>query len=69
MLPVWISLLQLGKAFLSLTLHLDVGALWHTCMLWEETPHVFLLISTAACWVSRRSCGTQCPRVAELALQ
>ena len=49
MLPTWISLLQLGEAFLSLTLHLDVGAMWHACVLWEETPHVFLLILTAAC--------------------
>ena len=28
---------------------LDVGAMWHACVLWEETPHVFLLVLTAAC--------------------
>ena len=39
-MPAWLSLLQLGEVFLSLKLHLDVGAMWHTCVLWEETPRV-----------------------------
>ena len=39
-LSAWIHL-QVGKAFLShsLTLHLDVGTMWHACMLWEELWH------------------------------
>ena len=44
------SLLQAGKVFLSLMLHQDVAAMCHACVLWEETPHVFLRTSTVAIW-------------------